>query len=304
MLKRLHPNTQGAALMMGSMAFFTLNDALVKLVGQNLSLWQIVSIRGALATCLIAVLARSLGALRFRMGRRDIALVLGRCASEMAATYLFLTALMIMPLATATAILQMLPLTVTLAAAAFLGERVGWRRYLAIVIGFAGMLLIVRPGPEGIGPGMLYALGSVVVLTFRDIFTRQMSPDVPSMTVTLAAAGSVTFFGLGLGWVNGWQGQGVSTGDLVLLAIAAGVIFCAYLCSVMTIRVGEISAVAPFRYTSLIWAALLGWLAFGEWPDGLTLLGAGIVALAGLFTLLREQKQKKRPRKTQSSAQS
>ncbi|MCG7626106.1 MULTISPECIES: DMT family transporter [unclassified Epibacterium] len=283
----LSPNQKGALLMLGSMAFFTFNDTLVKLVGETVPLWQIVTIRGVLASLLLAGLARAMGALRFDFSRRDWALVLARCATEMAATYFFLSALLQLPLANVTAVLQILPLTVTLCAALFLGESVGWRRSLAIGVGFVGMLLIVRPGGADFGPATIYALLAVAVLTLRDLVTRKMSPAVPSLTVTFLAAFSVMLFGIGLGVGESWQPVGLR--EWGLLCATAVLILLAYLSAVMTIRVGEVSAVAPLRYTGLVWALLLGWVVFGEFPSGLTLLGAGIVVAAGLFTLLRER---------------
>ncbi|WP_420004058.1 DMT family transporter [Arenibacterium sp. LLYu02] len=287
MISRLSANQQGALLMLGSMAFFTFNDTIVKAVGQTVPLWQIVTVRGALASVMLFGLAVAMRGLRFDFSRRDWVFVLARCGSEMAATYFFLSALLEMPLANVTAVLQMLPLTVTLCAALFLGETVGWRRGLAIACGFVGMLLIVRPGGADFGPATIYALLSVAVLTLRDLFTRQMSKAVPSLTVTFLAAFSVMLFGLSLGIGKSWQPIG--TTEWLLLGATGAVILLAYLCSVMTVRVGEVSAVAPLRYTGLIWALILGWLVFGDFPSGLTLLGAAIVVAAGLFTLFRER---------------
>ncbi len=287
MTQQLSPNQQGALLMLASMAAFTCNDTLVKLVGQTVPLWQIVTIRGVLASVLLLGLAKAMGALRFDFPARDWGLVLARCAAEAAATFLFLSALLELPLANVTAVLQMLPLTVTLCAALFLGERVGWRRSLAIVLGFAGMLLIVRPGGADFGPATIYALLAVVVLTLRDLVTRQMSAAVPSLTVTFLSALSVMLFGIGLGLGESWQPVGGR--EWALLFAMGLLILLAYLCAVMTIRVGEVSAVAPLRYTGLVWALLLGWLVFGDWPSVITLVGAAIVVAAGLFTLLRER---------------
>lgn len=286
MLSRLPPNAQGAALMVSTMAFFAMNDTVVKLVGLRLDLWQIIVIRGLLASWFIAALAWRLGALHWPRGR-DRWLVLLRSLLEAAATYFFLTALMTVPLATLTAILQMLPLTVTLAAAVFLREQVGWRRSLAIALGFIGMLLIVRPGPEGLGVETVYALLAVVALTGRDMATRLVSPAVPSLSIACLASVAVTLFGVGLGAAEGWSGAAPAASDWAMLGLAAVLIFLAYLTSVMTMRVGEVSAIAPFRYAGLLWALLLGWLVFGDWPDALTLCGAAIVVAAGLFTLRR-----------------
>ncbi|MFW8596346.1 DMT family transporter [Cribrihabitans neustonicus] len=281
-------NQTGALLMMGSMAAFTFNDTLVKLAGEELPLPQILVVRGLAATLLIFVLARMLGSLRLRLPAAAWGLVSLRCLAEAGATYLFLTALMRMPLANVTAVLQGLPLTVTLGAALIFAEPVGWRRAAAIAAGFLGMLLIVRPGPDGFGDGALYAIGAVACVTVRDLSTRRMPANVPSMTVTLMAALTVTVFGLLLSAGTEWQPMDARSGGLLISA--ALFIFAGYLCSVMTMRVGEVAVVAPLRYSGLLWALLLGWVVFGHWPDAVTLLGAAVVVAAGGFTFYRERR--------------
>ncbi|GAA6203079.1 DMT family transporter [Aquicoccus sp. SU-CL01552] len=279
------PNAKGALLMMGSMAAFTLNDTCVKATAGALPLLQILTLRGLISSILLFGLARRLGTLHLSMGRGDAVLLGLRCASEVAAAYFFLTALMNMPLANVTAVLQVLPLTVTLGAALFFGERVGWRRMLAILLGFGGMLLIVRPGPEGFSLHASYALAAVACVTVRDLTTRRMSPQVSSMTVTLTSALSV-FVAAGLAsiWVD-WVPLDGRTAALI--CASSLFVMLGYLFSVLVMRVGEVSFTAPFRYTGLLWALGLGWVVFGHWPAPLTLLGAGIVAAAGLFTFYR-----------------
>ncbi|KIC45340.1 membrane protein [Ruegeria sp. ANG-S4] len=281
------PNVKGALLMMGSMAAFTVNDALVKVVGQDMPLFQLVALRGALATLLIYLLARNLGALHLNFSHHDRWLIALRCLSELSATFFFLTALMHMPLANVTAVLQVLPLTVTLGAALFFGEHIGWRRILAIGMGFAGMLLIVRPGPEGFSIYAIYALIAVVSVTLRDLITRRMSPEVPSMVVTLATSLSITLTAGFASAVEGWVAVPIPSG--LMLGSSAVFVLMGYLFSVMVMRVGEVGFVAPFRYSSLIWALALGWLVFGDWPDSITMIGATLVVGAGLFTLFRER---------------
>jgi len=280
-------NQLGALLMMGSMAGFTFNDTLVKAVGGAMPLSQILTLRGIVTSVLIYALARKMGALHWHLPRRDWGLIAARCGTEVAATYLFLTALMVTPIANLTAILQALPLTITLGAAVFFGEPVGWRRLTAILVGFVGILLIVRPDVDGFGEGTLYALGAVVAITGRDLLTRRMSPEVPSLVVTLLASLSVLVFAVLMSTQVTWQP--VSLNSLAAVVGAALFIFVGYLCSVMTMRVGDVAFISPFRYTGLLWALLLGWLVFGDWPDALTLLGAMIVVATGLFTLYRER---------------
>jgi len=283
----MSPNTTGAFLMMGSMAAFTVNDALIKATGGALPLFQLLTIRGVLSSVMIFALARHLGALKFDLPRRDWMLIALRSLSEVGAAYFFLTALLNMPLANVTAVLQVLPLAVTMGAALFFGEKVGWRRMLAIAVGFAGMLLIVRPGPDGFNTYAMYALVAVGFVTLRDLVTRRMSAKVPSMMVTLAAAVAVLVFSalasLGVQWV---------ALDARLAALLLGsslFIVGAYILSVAVMRIGEVSYVAPFRYSGLLWALILGWLIFDDWPDAVTLIGAAIVVLSGLFTLYRER---------------
>ncbi|NDW46681.1 DMT family transporter [Ruegeria sp. PrR005] len=288
----MSPNTRGALLMMGSMAAFTVNDAIVKLLGGSLPLFQIITLRGALTSVWVFLLARHLGALHLRFDHRDRVLVAMRCVSEIGATFFFLTALMNMPLANVTAVLQALPLTVTLGAALIFGEPVGWRRMLAIGIGFCGMLLIVRPGPDGFTTHAIFALLAVTCVTARDLITRRMSSHVPSMVVTLATALTVTGLGLVGSLTVSWVPLDLQSG---LLVFGASVfVLIGYLCSVMVMRVGEVGFIAPFRYTSLVWALGLGWLIFGNWPDPVTMLGAGLVVATGLFTLFRERSRRRR----------
>lgn len=288
----LTDNARGAMMMMGAMAAFVSSDALMKLVSAELPLFQALFLRGIFTTLLFYIIARRLGALRHTVGRRDRVLVLLRVLAEAGSAYFFLTALFNMPLANVTAILQALPLTITLAGALFLREPVGWRRLLAILVGFAGVMLIVRPDADGFDHYAVMALMAVACVTMRDLVTRRMSHAVPSMTVALATAGGVTAFAL-IGtlsevWVMPSRGVG---GAL----LGAGVLVTAgYLLSITAMRAGELGVVSPFRYTGLVWALVLGWLVFGHWPDTLTLAGAGLIVATGLFTLYREHRQNRR----------
>lgn len=281
-------NTKGALLMMLSMAAFTFNDTLVKSLGTDVPLFQMLFMRGVLASVLIWGLAKSLGKLRWGLSRQDWALVIVRTVAEIGAAYFFITALYHMPLANVTAILQILPLTVTLGGALFFGEAVGWRRASAIAAGFCGMLLIVRPGPYGFDQYAIYAMVAVAFVTLRDLSTRKMSANVPSLTVTLVASlGVMVFAGaasLGGEWVT------LDVRQWMLLSGAALFILGGYLFSVLVMRVGEVSFIAPFRYSGLLWALILGFVVFGDWPDPITLTGAAIVVGAGVFTLLRGRK--------------
>lgn len=282
-------NLRGALYMVVSMAGFGVNDALIKLTAGEVTLFQAIALRGVFATALIAVLAWRHRALDLRrIGRRDRRLVAIRIVGETGAALCFLYALFHMPIANATAILQAMPLALTLAAAVFLREHIGWRRATAAVVGFIGVLIIMRPGFAGFTPESLWALAAIGFLVLRDLATRRLSADLPSLTVTLVTAAAITLVG-GVGAMLGpWHPVG---GDQVaLLAGAAVFLFVGYQFAVMTMRVGDVGFVAPFRYTILIWATLAGIALFGEWPDLWTLLGIALIVATGLYTFYRERR--------------
>ena len=191
--------------------------------------------------------------------------MLWRIVGEIGSAYFFLSALFNMPIANVSAIMQALPLAITLAAAVVFREPVGWRRMAAILAGFAGVMLIVRPGTEGFTVYSVYGLAAVAFVTLRDLATRRLSYEVPSMLVTLITSASLmVVFGLA-SVPQGWAP--VDGRAALLIGGAAVMLIGGYLFSIMVMRVGEISVVAPFRYTSLLWALLLGWVVFGDWPS-------------------------------------
>jgi len=281
-------NARGALLMMGSMAAFTINDACMKALSDELPLFQALLLRGVATSLLLFIMARAMGGLTLNLSRRDWGLIGIRTIGELGSTFFFLTALFHMPIANISAIMQALPLTVTLAGAMIFGEAVGWRRLSAITVGFVGVLLIVRPGAEGFNAFSIYALISVAFVTARDLSTRRLSPQVPSFTVALSAAIAVALFGamgvIGTDWAP------ISGKVALQLGGATTMLIGGYMFSVMAMRVGEIAIVAPFRYTSLLVALILGFLIFDEWPTSLTLLGAAIVVATGVYTFYRERR--------------
>lgn len=280
-------NINGALLMIASMACFTFNDAFLKATNGELPLFQLLFLRGLLATAFIAALAHRNKAWRFDISIRDWSFICMRSVAEVAAAIFFVTALLNMPLANATAILQMLPLTITLGSALFLREAVGWRRFAAIAVGFLGMLLIVRPGADGFSIWSVFAVLAVFCVTVRDLSTRRISAQVPSLLVTFAASLSVLVASGLASLFTDWAPVTPQLGGMVFAASVF--IIGGYFFSVQVMRAGDVSFIAPFRYTGLIWALLLGWLFFGDWPTPLTLLGAGLIVATGLFTFYRER---------------
>ncbi len=193
-----------------------------------------------------------------------------------------------MPLANATAILQSLPLCVTLAASIFLGHKVGWRRYSAILIGFAGVMIIVRPGTEGFNAYSLWALAAVAFVTLRDLLSHKLTSSTPSIFVALLTSASVMILAGLASTTQEWRE--VSPQIALYLAASAGFILIGYVASIAAMRHGDISFVSPFRYTVLIWALLLGLFVFGDIPDVITIMGSLIVVGTGIYTFYRERR--------------
>ena len=283
-------NARGALFMVIAMAAFTCNDALVKSVTHAMNTGQILFVRGLMTSVLVLAIAKGVGAL----GSWRIILhpaVALRLSAEILASLAYISALGAMPLANTAAILQSLPLAVTLGAALFLGEKVGWRRWLAIAAGFAGVLIVIRPGPDGFSLAAIYVIASVVGAAARDLSTRRIPGNVPSIFISAVTAVAITLVGgILTGPMGGWQPMAPAT--LARLAGASVLLLIGYQTIVNAMRAGEISFVAPFRYTSLLWAIAIGFLFFGEVPDLWMTVGVAIIVASGLYTFYRENRRR------------
>ena len=288
---KLTDNVFGAVFMAIGMLSFTGNDALMKFLFQTISVEQGMFMRGLVSVPLLAVIAYFRKSLFIRIDWRNWRVILIRAFAELSSTMLFLNALAQMPLANVSAILQSLPLPVTMFAAMFFGEAVGWRRWSAILVGFIGVLIIIRPGSDGFNEYAVLALIAVGFITLRDAITRRLARSVPSLFVAFISAIPVFLFGGAMTLTTGWTPVSWSMG--IIVTVAAISITCGYLFAVMAMRIGDISFVAPFRYTGMIWAILFGFLLFGNLPDQMTILGTCIVIGMGVYAFHRERVRQK-----------
>ncbi|RWN60471.1 MAG: DMT family transporter [Mesorhizobium sp.] len=281
------PNLRGALFMVVAMSGFTLNDAITKVASESMNMAQVMLIRGAFASLFVALLAWQRGALALP-GSMLQPMVAIRVIGEAGATASFLIALAHLPIANVSAVLQALPLAVTMGAALVFKEGVGWRRWLAIAIGFAGVLIIVRPGFEGFSIYSLLALACVACCAVRDLATKRIPQAIPTLLVSTTTALAMTVLGAALLLpMGGWTPMtGEST---AFLALAAVLVVIGYQFIIMAMRVGDISFIAPFRYTALLWSILLGLFIFGDVPDLPMILGASIIVCSGLYALYRER---------------
>ncbi|MDN5787400.1 DMT family transporter [Pseudorhodobacter sp.] len=285
-------NTRGILYMAIAMATFTVNDTLMKLATKVVPLSEAIALRGVMSLLALLVLARMMKVPSLRIAPSDRGLLGLRTFAELGGTITFLLALQQMPLANLSAIMQSLPLAVTLGAALIMGEAVGWRRMTAILIGFGGVLLIVRPGTDGFNIWAMLAILSVAFVVMRDLVTRRFSNALPSVTIAIYTSIGVTTMGFAGFALEPWIA--VSLREFLLLAGASAGLIAGYLFIVMAMRVGDVAIVAPFRYSALLWAIGFGWLVFGDFPRVLTLIGAAIVVATGLYTYLREHQLHRR----------
>ena len=291
----LSPNMRGAALMSASMAGFALNDTALKYGGTDLGLFPAIFVRGIFAVCFMSIFAYAFGAFSNLPKAKDIRLIGIRSFAEIGATLAFLTALFNLPLANITALLQATPLSIALAAAIFLSEPIGRKRIAAIVVGFIGVMIIVRPGLDGFNAYALLGLVAVAFVTLRDLTARQLSPKVPTLLVAFVASVAIMLTG-GVGILVTQTWQTPTPFELSILGLSAVFLMIGYYCSVATMRIGDVAIVSSYRYTVMIWAIALGWLVFGDIPDRWTIIGMLVILSAGLFTMWRERKLAKSKR--------
>lgn len=269
----------------------TLNDATVKWLSAEYPVGQIVFVRGLLTLVPIAVLARLAGGFH-SVGFKSLCGQSVRAGLFVASTFLFLSALSLMPLASAVAIGFTSSLFLTALAVPVLGERVGWRRWSAVVVGFTGVMVMMRPSAEIMVLGTLLALGAALTDAARDLATRKLCATETSIATLLFSNLAITLSGL-LTLPFGWQPLPFS--DFGLLAAAAVLLGCANYLLIETFRYAEASLVSPFKYTAMVWAILFAFLIWGDVPDPWLIVGAGLVIGSGLYIFRRESRAETRP---------
>lgn len=285
-------NLRGAILMVLSMGFFAAEDTFVKILTGGLPYLQVLVSVGFLGFVVFFTMLKAKGG---RFFTRDLAhpIVILRNLGEAVGSIAFVIALALSDLSTTSSILQALPLVVVLGAALFLGEPVGWRRWSAISVGFIGVMLIIRPGSAGFTPVSLLALLGVAGLAVRDLVTRRIPAQIRSDQLSASAFLALTLASILLAVVMGQGFVWPAAGQSVMIALCVGFGVAGYALLVAATRISEISAIAPYRYTRLIFALFLAFFVFGERPDGMTLIGAGIVVASGCYTMWREAAQRR-----------
>lgn len=285
LLERASPNARGILAMLGAMAAFSFGDALMKLSSAHLPSGQAICVRGLIAMIFIGTIAVRSGALT-EWRRLLHPHMPYRTLGDMGGSFFYICALPYMPLAEAAAILQINPLVVTAAAAVFLGEHVGWRRWSATGIGFIGAMMIIQPGSASFTWASVLCLMAVLSAVTRDIATRKLV-GVPTVLITMLAVTATLIASLAFAAFETWIRPEI--GDVIRLSAAALCMLAGQMLVVTSIRAGDVSAVVPFRYSAILWTLLLSAAIWHYLPNALTLAGIAVVAGAGLYTFFREQ---------------
>jgi drug/metabolite transporter (DMT)-like permease len=279
-------NSRGILFMLGASVGFIASDTCVKLASETFSVGQIVVVRSAIALPIVVLLGFSHGAFGnpSLLAERFMWL---RCVGEVAATALYLTALSHMEIANATAIILIVPLATTAAAALLLSETVGVRRWSAIAVGLAAVLLIVRPGLEGFNVWSLSALASVGFVVLRDLSSRMLPAETHPLLVSCISLVAMIPLGIAMLPFTFWAP--LTLHGLLLCAASGALLSASYVMITQAMRHGEIAVVSPFRYSILLLAIVMQILVFSVWPDIPTLVGSAMLVGTGLYTLYRER---------------
>jgi drug/metabolite transporter (DMT)-like permease len=282
-------NVQGILLVIVAMAGFTVEDMFIKTLTATLPVGQILIGIGLGCGAIFAAMAMARGnRLLAREAWRPM--LLARAGTEAVAAIAFASALALVDLSVVAAVFQATPLVITMGAALFLGEQVGWRRWSAIALGLTGVLLIIRPGLDGFDSAALLPLVSVVAVATRDLITRRVVGSVSSAVISFQGFASLVPAGALVLLVSGTAPVAMTPTEAAQIVGAMLFGALAYYCIVQAMRVGEASAVTPYRYTRLLFSLGVGVFVFGERPDALTLMGAALIIGTGLYTFIREQR--------------
>ncbi len=275
--------------MMLSMGLFTIGDALIKFLSNDLPVGQIIFIRG-LMVCLLFVALLKIKKQQILPRACWNRWNLLRAFFELSVACFYLTGLVLLPLATAVILVFSSPIMLTILAALILKEKVGWRRWSAVVVGFIGVVFVADLQQVSLDSwAVLMPLIAAFLTALRDIYVRNIPNVLSSTQVAFTTAWLVTLGGLAtlpFGW------EAVTLTHFGLMAAASAFILAAYLTYIVTTRIGELSFIAPFKYTSIPLAMLMGYLVWGDIPTTNSYIGTAIIVASGMFILVRSRNKK------------
>lgn len=282
-----HNNVLAIVAVIGAGFFLICSDACLRIASSELPLGEVVAGRSAVGCTLLGFAAWTQSVLRWHPAILTQAFGL-RVLGEVGAALFFIAAILRMPFANAAAILQFIPLVTTVVAAGLFAERVGWQRWSAGAAGLVGVLLVLQPGTSGFTWWSLLAVAAMLCMSLRDLATTRIDRSVPTLLVGAVSAAGVALGGLALFPFAPWPWP---SPEAMALVVASGAFVAGgFYCMVQAMRLGEISAVAPFRYGTMLWALLVGIVVWGEIPNVLAVIGILVVVAAGLAMFAHERR--------------
>jgi drug/metabolite transporter (DMT)-like permease len=286
----LSPNVLGSLYMAIGSLGYVVNDALIRAAtDEGLDVYQALCLRGAAMSTVFLVAAQVRGQHLSRRRLRRPLLI--RVLAELGATALFFAALVNMPFASAQTILMLVPFAVTVVAAVHLGERVSAAQYAAVIVGFLGVLIVVRPATDSFSWWSLAVAASAALMVVRELATRQVDRDTPALPIALLTAVGLSVLTGAISIVTRWNQP--SGRAIVFVGLACAFLIVGYVFTIETVRVGDLSVSAPFRYTTLIGAVAIGAAFFDETPDPVTLAGCVVIVIAGVVSIRLERRTRR-----------
>ena len=285
---KVSENLKAICLMVVAMAGFAIEDSIIKTLSERLAPGQVLIMIGIGGTSVFYVLAHIRNAGLTRSTVRD-PWVIARSVSELLGTVFFVLSLTLVPITVISAVIQVSPLLVTLGAALLLGEKVGLRRWSAITLGLFGVGVILRPWDADFQPAVLFTVIGVIGLSARDLATRRVPVETSSLSLAILGMGATIPAGLLL---MGFSSKILvpTSNEIILILLSIFIAVLAYSCIIRAMRIGEVSAVVPFRYSRLLFGVFIGVWYFGESLDQWTVIGSAIVVTSGLYSLWREMR--------------
>ncbi|KQR31852.1 DMT family transporter [Agrobacterium sp. CNPSo 3708] len=296
-LRQLSPTGLGVAVMLFGMLLFALNDAMGKFLVSTYSLGQVIAVRSIAAVIILLPIVWRAGLQKLVNVERP-GLQVARVFFSTAELFCFYFAVAALPLADVMTYWLAAPIYVAALSPFLLGEKVGWRRWTAIGIGFVGVLIALKPSSASLTSAAFFSILGSAAFAFMMLSGRQLrnTPDTVLafwQIIGAGLAGIVAILITPSGWIPIQSGF-----DLSLLALLGIVAMTAHVLVNRALKLADAATVAPLQYTLLLWAVIFGWLIFGDVPQLSIVIGAGLIVLSGLYIFFRENAVKRKQAKT------
>lgn len=267
-------------------ACYVISDVFMKYLSKEIDLFQITFLRGVLVTLILLTFCFFLRTSIKIPKNKDKIIILIRSVFEILMIYSFLAALFNMNLANANAILQLIPLVVLVGSFLFLGKKLKRWEVMAVLVGLTGAIIVIRPGASDFNFYSIFAVIAVASMSVRDLVTVNLNKEIPSIVVAFYSSFLITIVSFVL---TPSKFGFLEINNPFFIFYSALLVSIGYIAAVAAMRFGEVTFVAPFRYTALLWAIAMGYLFFNEIPKLTTICGGFLIIIAGIYLVYREK---------------